>query len=138
MRPSSSSSITTPLALLLAAAGSILAQDLSRPIVITQEAEVNQRTRVGRLAYGASNLDFGYAAGVGINFGRGTVGGGFNAGVPGAGEDGAMRGQWTVSADNITFGLEAAFGGVAVEVAARVDPGTGKLTVWVNGEEVRL
>ena len=48
-----------------------LAQNLSQPINVTQVEDVDQATRVGQLAYGASNLDFGYSAGAGINFGNG-------------------------------------------------------------------
>jgi hypothetical protein len=64
------SSLSTLAAAVILASFS-LAQDLSQPINITQVEEVNQSTRIGQLAYGASNLDFGYSAGAGINFGNG-------------------------------------------------------------------
>jgi hypothetical protein len=60
----------TALALLTPTIAS--AQDISLPINVTNVEKIDQTTRVGELAYGASNLDFGYSAGAGINFGNGT------------------------------------------------------------------
>ncbi|KAH7327249.1 hypothetical protein BKA65DRAFT_539888 [Rhexocercosporidium sp. MPI-PUGE-AT-0058] len=114
-----------------------LAQNQSLPINITQVEEVDQTTRIGQLAYGASNLDFGYSAGAGINFGNGTVGGGFNAGIPGQGE-GSLGGGWTVTGNGLVFGLGAVFNDVSVNIAVTADRKTGALSVQVNGKEVAL
>ncbi|KAL5327719.1 hypothetical protein ACEPPN_005423 [Leptodophora sp. 'Broadleaf-Isolate-01'] len=114
-----------------------LAQNQSQPIGVTQVEEVDQTTRIGQLAYGASNLDFGYSAGAGINFGNGTVGGGFNAGIPGQGE-GSLGGGWTVTANGLDFGLGAVFNNISVNVAITADKTTGVLSVQVNGKEVAL
>ncbi len=151
MRPptmfASAAVISVPLA---------IAQGISQPINITQVEQVDQKTRIGQLAYGASNLDFGYSAGAGINFGNGeaimleifvfnqliygdagTVGGGFNAGIPGQSE-GGLGGGWTVTANNITFGLGAVVNNVTVDVAIFADRTTGELTVKVNGNAIAL
>tara|TARA_R110002060_G_scaffold33598_3_gene44370 strand:- start:202 stop:666 length:465 start_codon:yes stop_codon:yes gene_type:complete len=136
-----------------------LAQELSQPINVTQVEDVDQATRIGQLAYGASNLDFGYSAGAGINFGNGenneekrmvrvatrtlvtseagTVGGGFNAGIPGK-SDGSLGGGWTVTANGLEFGLGAVFNNISVNVAISADKITGALSVQVNGKEVAI
>ncbi|KAG4444381.1 hypothetical protein IFR05_000146 [Cadophora sp. M221] len=114
-----------------------LAQNQSAPISITQVEEVDQTTRIGQLAYGASNLDFGYSAGAGINFGNGTLGGGFNAGIPGQGE-GSLGGGWTVTANGLVFGLGAVFNNVSVNVAITADRTTGALSMQVNGKDVAI
>ncbi|CAL3970443.1 hypothetical protein PZA11_006641 [Diplocarpon coronariae] len=122
------------------AAPAVLSQYLPQPppIEYTQVQEINQTTRTGQLSYGASNLDFGYSAGAGINFGNGLVGGGFNAGIPGKENGGSLGGGWTVTARNITFGLGAAFNNMTVDVAIVADKVTGYLSVKVNGKEVAL
>lgn len=51
----------------VALASSVAAQDIN----ITKVEEVDQITRQGELAYGATNLAFGYSAGAGINFSNG-------------------------------------------------------------------
>ncbi|KAI6708104.1 hypothetical protein JHW43_009369 [Diplocarpon mali] len=119
------------------AAPAVLSQYLPQPppIEYTQVQEINQTTRTGQLSYGASNLDFGYSAGAGINFGNGLVGGGFNAGIPGKENGGSLGGGWTVTARNITFGLGAAFNNMTVDVAIVADKVTGYLSVKVNGKE---
>ncbi|KAL2061270.1 hypothetical protein VTL71DRAFT_7543 [Oculimacula yallundae] len=114
-----------------------LAQNQPKPINITREDKVDQASRIGKLAYGATNLDFGYSAGAGINFGNGTVGGGFNAGIPGK-TDGSLGGGWTVTANGLVFGLGAVFNNVKVDVAVEADKATGKMIVKVNGKEVAL
>ncbi|CZR56482.1 uncharacterized protein PAC_06370 [Phialocephala subalpina] len=114
-----------------------LAQNTSLPINITNVESVDQSTRVGQLAYGASNLDFGYSAGAGINFGNGTLGGGFNAGIPGQSE-GALGGGWTLTGKNLTFGLGGVYNNVSFNVAVIGDKVTGKITVQVNGKDVAL
>lgn len=58
MRFSTAILITAPLA--------VLAQ--SSAINITKVETLDQTTREGELAYGATNLAFGYSAGAGINF----------------------------------------------------------------------
>ncbi|KAK2623588.1 hypothetical protein QTJ16_007142 [Diplocarpon rosae] len=135
------------------------------PIEYTQVQKLDQTSRTGELSYGASNLDFGYSAGAGINFGNGThrdpfpsqlanhtgtdllfffpralgvVGGGFNAGIPGRDNDGSLGGGWTVTARNLTFGLGAAFKNVTVDVSIFADKVTGDLSVKINGKEVAL
>ncbi|PBP23677.1 hypothetical protein BUE80_DR005287 [Diplocarpon rosae] len=108
------------------------------PIEYTQVHKLDQTSRTGELSYGASNLDFGYSAGAGINFGNGVVGGGFNAGIPGRDNDGSLGGGWTVTANNLTFGLGAAFKNVTVNVSIFADKVTGDLSVQINGKEVAL
>ncbi|KAL3418848.1 hypothetical protein PVAG01_09069 [Phlyctema vagabunda] len=136
----------------------------AQAINITQVEQVDQVARQGELAYGASNLAFGYSAGAGINFSNGkssspipkrlgmrnnsgrrllmrsmadTVGGGFNAGIPGQSE-GALGGGWTLTGRNLTFGFGGVFNNISVNVAIFSDRTTGTTTVHVNGKEVAM
>ena len=67
----------------------------------------------------------------------GTVGGGFNAGIPGK-SDGSLGGGWTVTANGLEFGLGAVFNNISVNVAISADKITGALSVQVNGKEVAI
>jgi hypothetical protein len=67
----------------------------------------------------------------------GTVGGGFNAGIPEQ-SDGALGGGWTVTANNLTFGLGAVFNNASVNVTIFADKTTGAVSVQVNGKDVAL
>ncbi|RDW75145.1 hypothetical protein BP6252_06287 [Coleophoma cylindrospora] len=149
-----------PTAILVAAPLAVLAQ--TSAINVTKVETVDQTTREGDLAFGATNLAFGYSAGAGINFsnskraifnhggllGRAsltflilcfveTLGGGFNAGIPGASE-GAIGGGWTLTADNLTFGFGGIYNNVSINVAIIGDKTTGLVSVTVNGKEIAL
>lgn len=67
----------------------------------------------------------------------GSVGGGFNAGVPGQSE-GALGGGWTLTNSTVEFGLGGVFNNQSFNVAVTGDKETGQLTVTVNGKTVTL
>lgn len=108
-------------------------------INITKTEIVNADTGVGELAWGASRLALGYEAGAGINFDavNGTIGGGFNAGVPGRSE-GALGGGWTISKSNLTLGLGAVVGNKSISISVVGGMESGKVSVVVNGREVEV
>ncbi|RDW85683.1 hypothetical protein BP5796_04008 [Coleophoma crateriformis] len=124
-----------PTAILITAPLAVLAQ--TSAINVTKVETVDQTTREGDLAFGATNLAFGYSAGAGINFSNKTLGGGFNAGIPGASE-GAIGGGWTLTADNLTFGFGGVYNNVSINVAIVGDKTTGSVSVTVNGKEIAL
>ena len=67
----------------------------------------------------------------------GSLGGGFNAGIPGRGE-GALGGGWTLTKNNLTFGFGGVYNNVSIKVAVFGDKTTGEVTVQVNGKDVHL
>ncbi|CAN8100349.1 unnamed protein product [Discula destructiva] len=124
---------------LLAFALTGLAQSAAGLINITQSNDVNLANGTGTLGWGASNLPFGYSAGVGFNFDEGarSLGGGFNGAVPGR-ENGAFGGGYTVNSSAITLGLGGVLGNTSFGVAVMQDMETGRLSIMVNGKEVAL
>lgn len=66
-----------------------------------------------------------------------TLGGGFNAGIPGESE-GSLGGGWTLTGQNLTFGFGGVYNNVSVNIAIFGDRTTGAVTVQVNGKDVAL
>jgi hypothetical protein len=72
-----------------------------------------------------------------IIFSSGSLGGGFNAGIPGQ-DEGALGGGWTLTESNLTFGLGGVYNNVSFNVAVFGDKTTGTIRVQVNGKDIVL
>ncbi|KAJ4386414.1 hypothetical protein N0V93_009309 [Gnomoniopsis smithogilvyi] len=110
---------------------------LAQGINITETNEVDLANGTGNLGWGATDLPFGYSAGVGFNFAENEIGGGFNGAVPGQAE-GAFGCGYTVNSTNVVLGLGATLGNQSIGVEVVQDKTTGAVKVVVNGKEVTL